>query len=159
MTTNDIIEAILKREGGYVNNPADHGGRTAYGIAERFNPDAWADGRVSIEEARAIYLKKYVLEPGFDRIVDESLKAHLVDFAVNSGPGFVIEKLQSVLGVGVDGKLGPASLAALALREAREVNNLMVGERVKMLARIVVRDRTQLTFHVGLVNRACEFLR
>lgn len=55
---NDIVSDIIKREGGFVNNPADAGGRTDKGISEKSNPAAWADGKVTEEEARAIYQRR-----------------------------------------------------------------------------------------------------
>ena len=38
-TFNNIIEVVLKHEGGYVNDPKDLGGETKYGITKRFYPD------------------------------------------------------------------------------------------------------------------------
>ena len=38
-TFDDIIEEVLKHEGGYVNDPDDAGGETNFGIAKKFNPD------------------------------------------------------------------------------------------------------------------------
>ena len=32
MTAQKIIDGIIKREGGYVNNPTDRGGPTKFGI-------------------------------------------------------------------------------------------------------------------------------
>ena len=34
-----IIEVVLEHEGGYVNDPADAGGETRYGISKRAYPD------------------------------------------------------------------------------------------------------------------------
>ncbi len=156
---NRIIDDILRREGGYTNHKSDKGGRTDFGISERSHPDAWADGVVSEDEARAIYLNKYVNGPGFHLITDPLLMAQLVDFGVNSGPAIAIQKLQGILGVTVDGVLGPETLNALSKRDVREVNNILVGERIKMIGRIVLRDRSQLAFLNGWLNRCCEFLR
>ena len=38
-TFNNIIEVVLKHEGGYVNDPNDLGGETNFGITKRFYPD------------------------------------------------------------------------------------------------------------------------
>lgn len=153
-----IIDAVIKREGGYANNPADKGGRTMFGITERDFPGAWADGVVTYEEARDIYINKFVRFPKFDQIPDLHLMEQLIDYGVNSGPDLAIRKLQAILGVKVDGVIGPATLHALAQRDMREVGNLLVGERIKMFVRIVKKDRTQLQFLEGWVNRALEFL-
>lgn len=157
--TDDIINDVLRREGGYTNNPADRGGRTDKGITEKDHPEAWADGVVTDAEARAIFEKKYVAGPGFDKVPDTALMSQLVDFGVNSGPTLVIMKLQAILGVEDDGQLGPLTLAALATRDARDVGNQLAIQRIKMLGRICTRDRSQLIFLNGWINRACEFIR
>ena len=36
-TFEEIIEQILKHEGGYVNDPNDRGGETKYGITKNHN--------------------------------------------------------------------------------------------------------------------------
>lgn len=157
-TVEDLIEDILKREGRFVNNPVDKGGRTDYGISEVANPEAWKDDKVTLDEAKAIYVKKYVEGPGFLAVPDDHLRAQLVDFGVNSGPLFAIQKLQIVLGVPQDGKLGPNTLEALAKRDPREVSNLLMAERLRMFARIVQRSKNQAVFLAGWVNRALDFL-
>ena len=158
-TIEEIITDILQREGGFVNNPADKGGRTDKGISEKHHPEAWADGKVTEAEARAIYLKKYALTPGFDKITDPHLQAQLVDFGVNSGPHMAIMKLQAILGTEQDGILGPKSLAAAGEMDPKYVNNRLMVERIRMIGRIVQRDRSQAAFIVGWLNRATEFLR
>lgn len=34
MTIDDLIDAVIDREGGYVHHPADRGGPTRWGITE-----------------------------------------------------------------------------------------------------------------------------
>lgn len=158
---NDIITDIEHREGDgkVTNDPVDGGGRTQYGISEKSNPEAWADGKVTEAEARAIYQKKYVETPGFDKIPDGLLRTQLVDYGVNSGPGIAIQKLQEILTVGVDGVLGKATLDALTLRDMNEVNNLLVASRVKMIGRIVTNRPDQLKYLNGWLSRALEFVK
>lgn len=158
---NDIVSDIIKKEGGFVNNPADAGGRTDKGISEKSNPAAWADGKVTEEEARAIYQRKYLEGPGFNKIKDKRLQSQLVDFGVTSGSYLVIQKLQSILGVPSDGILGPLTLSKLEVlgeNDTRKINNLLVAERVKMIGRIVKKDPSQLEFINGWISRCFEFL-
>jgi len=157
---DDLITDIIEREGGATatNDPKDAGGRTQYGISERSNPDAWKDGKVTEAEARQIYLQKYVVGPGFDKIVDSQLQAQLVDYGVHSGPAIAIQKLQSAIGVAVDGKLGPATLQALEQLDPRIINNRLVAARIKMIGQIVVKVPSQLKYLNGFLNRALEFL-
>ena len=153
-----LIDDILEREKGYVNHKDDKGGRTNFGIAERSHPAAWADGSVTEDEARSIYLHKYVIGPKFNQIKDPALMAQLVDFGVNSGPSIAIQKLQGILNVKVDGILGQDTLAALNTQDVRTINNRLVAERVKMIGRICVKNPSQLAFINGWLNRALEFL-
>jgi len=157
-TTDDIITDIIRREGPATDDPLDIGGRTAFGISETANPQAWADGRVTEAEARAIYERKYVNGPRFNKIQDPTLKAQLVDFGVNSGPLIAIMKLQFILGVDVDGVIGPQTLGVLDLLPAADVNNALMVERVKMIGRIVQRNPSQLKYLSGWLNRALDFM-
>lgn len=156
----DLIDDVIAREGGskVTNNPVDKGGRTQYGIAERSHPDAWKDGKVTYEEARAIYEQKYLKGPGFDKVQDPKLQVLLVDFGVNSGPHLAIQKLQEILKVEVDGVLGPNTLAAIEREEPRRLTNKLALARIKMFGRIVKRDPSQLQFIDGWINRAGEFI-
>ena len=156
----DIIDDVLRREGGAAstNRKNDRGGRTQYGISEKSNPEAWKDGKVTEDEARAIYIAKYVTAPGFDKITDVRLQHQLVDFGVLSGPRVATQKLQEILGVPPDGMLGPITFAAIAARSARELNNLLVVQRVKLIGRICKNDSRQLENLNGWLNRALDFL-
>ena len=158
---SDLIDDIIAREGGAkaTNNPKDKGGRTQYGIAEHANPKAWQDGKVTYEEARAIYDAKYVRGPGFDKVTDEKLQAQLVDFGVTSGPSIAIAKVQGILKVDQDGILGPKTLSAINSSDPVILSNKLALERVKMIGRIVAKNPSQATFLNGWLNRALEFMR
>jgi len=123
-----IIDAVLANEAGYVNHPADRGGETNYGItASVARRNGW-DGPMRdlpIEVARAIYFRRYITEPSFDRVVmiDEDIGLELIDTGVNMGPSRAAEFLQRWLNgfnascryemLFVDGRLGDVSLLAL----------------------------------------------
>lgn len=140
------------------NDPSDGGGRTQFGISERANPEAWADDRVTEEEAREIYARKYFTGPGFNRLKDRRLQHLLVDWGVTSGPYIVIQYLQRAVGTKDDGVLGPKTAAAA--NEANQVRliNRLVIDRVKMTGRIVNRNPSQARFLNGWLNRILEFL-
>jgi lysozyme family protein len=159
-STKSIIDAILVAEGGAIatNDPSDRGGRTQYGISEKSHPGAWADNHVTEEEARAIYMQKYVIKPGFDKINDQRLRHFLVDFAVNSGPGIAIQYLQRAVNTKVDGVLGPKTAEAANQTEPRSLVTRLVAERVKMAGRIVTKDPSQLKFLNGWLNRFLDFI-
>lgn len=157
-TTESIITDIIERERGYVDDPADSGGRTIFGISENHNPDAWRNGTPTESDAREIYRRKYVVGPGFDRVTDRALQAQLVDYGVNSGPAVATQKLQKILHVTEDGVFGPETRAALETLHPDDVNNLLVAERVRMIGKIVSKNPSQLKFLNGWLDRALQFL-
>lgn len=159
-SVEDIITEVIQKEGGasVSNDPSDKGGRTQYGISEKANPEAWADGKVTEDEARAIYEKKYVYGPGFDKIADQSLRTQLIDFGVNSGPAIAVMSLQKILGVTVDGIIGSETLTALGKIHPDDVNIALAASRIKMIGRIVTKSPSQLKFLNGWLDRALSFI-
>ena len=159
---NDIITEVIKREGGatVTNDPADPGGRTQYGISERANPDLWADGKVTEQEARERYTAKYVIWPRYHTIPPAygRVQEQLIDWGVNSGPSVATKNLQELLGVEADGSFGSESLKALLGIDSKSINNLLVAARVRMICRVVQRNPAQLKYLYGLVTRALSFL-
>jgi lysozyme family protein len=124
-----LIDALIEREGGYVNNPADKGGPTCFGITEavaRANGYAGAMKLLPRDEAAAIYKRLYWLRPRFDEIAKRSprLAAELFDTGVNMGPAVAVTFLQRALtalnrngsdypDLVPDGRTGPVTLAAV----------------------------------------------
>ena len=155
----DVIDEILAREGPDTHDPIDRGGRTSRGISERAHPEAWADGSVSEAEARAIYETKYITGPGFDRVPFEPLRNQLIDFGVTSGPALATSKLQAILGVDIDGTLGPQTLTAIVhFEDPRRLNNLLVSSRIGMIGRLVTKSPAQMKFLNGWIARAISFM-
>ena len=72
MTDTAIIDAILRREGGFVDHPADQGGPTKYGVTQR-TLKQYRGRSVTVgdlrdlgeSEARLIYQRLYITGPGF----------------------------------------------------------------------------------------------
>lgn len=52
------FQIVVGIEGGYVNNPADPGGETKYGLSKRANPDLDI-ANLTLDQAHAIYRTKY----------------------------------------------------------------------------------------------------
>ena len=160
----NIIEDILSREGGWVDNPADHGGPTNLGITlstlRTMRPGATVDDLKSLtkQEAGAIYESEYIIAPGFNVIDHEGLRGMCADAAVNHGPQRATILLQRALAVTPDGVFGNATRAALATAFPRLVLAKMVRERMRFYARIVKGDVAQVQFLEGWLNRCAEFV-
>lgn len=85
MDFDTLVTKVLRREGGYVNNPADRGGETNLGISQRANPDI--DVRNLTEaQARQIYYERYWKPLGADRL-PENVRDLAFDTAVHHGVG------------------------------------------------------------------------
>ena len=84
MSVEDLIDELIEREGGYVNDPADKGGPRRFGITEavaRAHGYAGAMIELPRDEAAAIYRRLYWLRPRFDQVA-----AELFDTGANMGP-------------------------------------------------------------------------
>lgn len=129
----DIAREIVAREGGYVNDPADPGGATNYGVTihtmRRLALDLTGDGRVGIDDVKRltrdqaveIFLRDYFEKQGIDRL-PRCLQASVFDMYVNAGANAVkiLQRLLTDLGwpLVADGVIGPKT--ALAAAQAAE---------------------------------------
>jgi lysozyme family protein len=129
MSVQTIIEGVVEREGGFVDNPNDRGGPTCWGITEAVARKWGHTGAMRDlprDLAVKIYFQDYVTAPGFVRIaaINTAIGAELVDSGVNCGPGRPGPWLQRTLNLMnrqaklfpdlvVDGVLGPATQFAL----------------------------------------------
>jgi len=172
VSVSNIIQDIIRREGGYVNHPSDKGGPTKYGITQATLSDylgrevSELDVRdLKVELAEDIYEEKYYRKPKIDRLPEE-VQPFLLDACVHHGPDDPILFVQRVCnGAGiaelaVDGVAGPATRAA-----AHEAQKLMgevflkalVEERRNYFLQIVAQDETQKVFLRGWLKRIKEF--
>lgn len=155
-----LLDEIVAREGAKdTNDPADSGGRTKYGISEKYHPEAWKDGPPTEEEAKDIFLKHYIIAPGIHKVTPDYLMNFVADIAVLSGPNTAIQQLQKALGVTVDGDLGPETLAALSSRNPEVTLVKLVKIRVLALVRLAQKRPKDLKWLFGWVTRSFSFLR
>lgn len=129
MTIQDIIEGVIGKEGRYSNNPSDPGGETMWGWTKNAASAAGYTGEMRDMPrnwATAAYLRKYVQQPGFDKVaaVNMRIAEELVDTGVNMGaltPGPWLQRCLNALNrqqvdykdIAVDGTIGPATIGAL----------------------------------------------
>lgn len=97
-----MIDDLISREGGYVNDPVDPGGETNFGItvavarANGYHGDMKDMPRVF---AQSLYLKKYWQDPRLDAIsiLFPALAEKMFDIGVNMGPSTAIKFVQRAL--------------------------------------------------------------
>jgi len=83
MSWAQALTFVLDREGGYVNNPADPGGETNYGISKRAYPNLDIRG-MTPELAGTIYKNDYWMPAGCDAL-PPAMALIVFDTAVNCG--------------------------------------------------------------------------
>lgn len=156
------LSEVLRHEGGYVDHKADPGGATNMGITHKTlarwrNVSPWWDlPKTEIRgptrtEASRIYRAGYwnlcragELPPGIDLAV--------FDYAVNSGPNRAVRTLQAVLGVVVDGLVGPLTIGAATRANAAAVVNAICDRRLGFLRAL----STFPTFGRGWTSRVAS---
>jgi lysozyme family protein len=167
-----MIDDVIRREGGFVDHPADRGGPTKFGITQKTLMHALKKD-VTTEDVRAlsrdvaadIYRDIYFLGPRIDRL-PASIQAFMFDSAVNHGPRRAVRFLQEVCNaagfgpLGVDGICGPITRRKTTTAESTMGPWLLaaLAEERRMFYRLIVdRDPSQRVFFKGWMNRLAEF--
>lgn len=176
MTQDNFAQAyafVFAREGGYVNNPADRGGPTNYGITHK-TLAAWRGKPVSATdvrnltkiEAREIYRKNYWDAYGLGDL-PRLIAVTLFDSLTNHRPRPAVRLVQSAVNqlqeqerLKEDGILGPATRACLDMF-GRSDHQLVLCDtaldnRTILYHRIVAGTPSQRQFLEGWLNRVSE---
>jgi lysozyme family protein len=132
MTFDEAFEKLIGHEGGYVNNRADPGGETKYGISKRAYPGEDIPN-LTLDRAKAIYLRDYWGPAGCDALPD-AMRLQVFDMAVNAGVRAAVKALQRAVGETVDGALGPLTLQAVQSMQPARLVARFNGARLAMLA-------------------------
>jgi len=144
------FDALLRREGGYANNPKDPGGETNYGITVAVARNYGYTGSMRdmpISTAKAIYRTRYWLKQ-FDEM-PYAVAFQVFDGAVNSGVSQSVKWLQTAVGVKTDGAIGPLTMVALAKADPLAVVIQYNAARLLYLAKLPI----WATFGKGWANR------
>ena len=178
---DECVNVVIGFEGGYVNDPADKGGETNYGITASTLNSAKTKGwipfnvtiqNIKLEHAKIIYKKGY-----WDVVQADSLPHPLdlimFDSAVNHGPGAAVKLLQKSLNallryteLKIDGIVGPLTLRAVndyiglgstpGTPPDSNIRYLCIDvllNRVELYSSIVNSNRSQEKFLRGWLNR------
>jgi lysozyme family protein len=155
------IDAVLRKEKGFVDHPADRGGPTNMGIAIdtlsswRGYPVSAADVRaLERDEAIEIYHARYFQDSGLHRLDDDAVISAMLDMTAHHGERNAVKILQKACGAPIDGKLGPVTAAVANAMRPKSLLRDLIRERVLFMARIARRDPSQLVFIVGWLRRA-----
>jgi lysozyme family protein len=151
----EALSLVLHHEGGYVDHPKDPGGRTNMGITQRVY-ESYLGREVTEEDMRSlspnhaseIYRRDY-----WDTVKGDELPLGIdyavFDWAVNSGPGTVARELQKLVGVSIDGVIGPQTLAAVNSEDIPELITKLAERRASFYRRL----QNFTVFGKGWINR------
>ncbi len=151
---------VLRWEGGFVDHPADPGGRTNRGVTQR-SYDAWRTGQrlpqrdvklIDEAEVHALYESGYWHPPRCD-LLGQPLDLVQLDTAVNMGPGRAVRFLQQAVDCGVDGNFGPATQRAVSACRPGDALARYCDIRERFYVELVQRKPALSVFTKGWMNR------
>ena len=177
MKISNVIDTILKHEGGYTNNPKDTGNYnynkelvgTNFGISAKVfedytgKPATASDIKNMTEDtARKIYNKNYItpVTKNLGIPEDSPIFEQVVDMVVNHGYSNTVPIVQMAVNTKVDGASGKGTRKAIqkALKNPDSLQKELVKNRAGFYNDIVKRDPNQSVFLKGWLNRAYSFL-
>lgn len=149
MTFEQAVDAVLKEEAGYANDPADKGGETICGITRKNYP-SWP-GWVLVDAAQPHpnellnspefvgLVRDYYKVEWWDRyglqLVDARIRGKLFSFAVNMG-------------------WPAANKLYMTSKDAPDPLMALIHQACLRYARICQKDPTQVKWLAGWINRA-----
>ncbi len=163
MPTQGFVAAlpfVLRWEGGFIDHPADPGGRTNKGVTQ-CTYDQWrlrqglAPRDVKLiedAEVERIYESGYWFPPRCD-LLARSLDLVQFDTAVNMGPGRAVRMLQAAVGAGVDGDFGPETQRRVAASDVGATIDNYCNAREAYYRGLVQRRPELGVFLKGWLNR------
>lgn len=150
----EAIRKVIIAEGGskITNDKDDSGGLTKYGISQKSYPNL--DIRNLTEsQAIAIYKRDF-----WDKILGDQIKSYNVAYAlfnqaVVRGVGAAVMTAQKVLGVNVDGGMGPMTLSKLNSISEKSFLERFLAESIQEAKDLVARRPKDAKFLDGWINR------
>lgn len=166
MAKIDILAPfILSWEGGYANDPDDPGGATNRGVTigtwRQVGYDKDGDGDIDVDDLKKITVAdavNRVMKPHFwdrwkaDQIKSQSVANIVVDWVWASGKHGITE-VQKILGVKVDGIVGPKTLGALNAQDPRALFDHIKRARLRFIDTVIKNRPTSEKYRKGWTRR------
>ena len=169
LSRDQMIQHILDSEGRVVHHdPNDPGGRTAFGISFRYNPqcaiwDILQKDENNLREIgnAAIDFYEKLFERSGAKLLPAIIRYPFFDAVVNLGQARAVEILQRALNtyamaegwVSVDGILGPRTLDALRTIDFKSFCHTLALERISYYREKVLEDSRKKKYFLGWVIR------
>jgi lysozyme family protein len=155
MSFEKAFPFIIQWEGStYEDVPGDPGGPTKYGIDTQDDladlPPGVTIKTLTLDEAKAIYLKKYWNGMGASLMPEPVDMVHF-NYCVNTGYGRSIKFMQAVLGVEVDGNFGPITRAHMGIAQPLNLAEGMINQADAFYRHLATNGMSK--FLNGWINR------
>jgi len=160
MAKKEILKPFIRSwEGGYCNVPGDRGGATKWGVTIGTYQSVYGSNK-TVEDLKAmteqqwddIFARLYWNKWRADEIQTQAIANLVVDFIWASG-AYGVKIPQKVLGVKIDGIVGPKTIAAInSYPDQHELFAKLWHEREEFFQRIASKP-TQKKFLAGWLNR------
>ena len=175
LTFDEAFDLILDTEGSeFVNHRNDPGGKTKFGITERYHPEYWKDGPPTLEDAERFYRSQW------DTMLLGQVNAYciaheLFDTATLHGPRRAVLFLQTAFNYWAnihkkrgkfipllkeDGELGPVTLAAINRFCDKDSSTIALYTMMNHLQANRIMSQESPDFQLGwFANRICGLLK
>jgi lysozyme family protein len=169
MVFQRALEFVLSNEGGFVDDPKDHGGATKYGITQQ-TLGMWLRKSVSKDDVKLmsrtlageIYFNFYWCSLSCSLIDSESIATMLFDAGVLFGTRTSALRAQLALNqlghpLTADGYIGPITRQVLSTVRADSFAVFFVSQLKQRIKEIVEKDPSQEVFQAGWVRRVGKY--
>lgn len=162
------VEALLKKEAGFVDDAADHGGATNFGISTRRFPEIDV-ATLTRSGAIELYRVNY-WHPLYERLDEQAVANKLLELTVHMAHDGVrpfwkgrmkgvdlIQRACRALGdreIAIDGIFGPQTLQAVRLERPAALLAAVRVEQCRHYLALVDKDESQRKFLRGWIRRA-----
>ena len=171
---DEAIPTILEHEGGYVNDPADSGGATNWGISLRFlkglegDFDYDNDGDVDADDIKAlpqksaigIYWREFWDKYNYEEIIHQDVATKIFDLCVNMGSRSAHKCLQRALmsagpsHLKIDGIIGPKTLWAVNQSVEQSLLSALRSEAACFYRTLIAKKPQMKKYESGWMKRA-----